>query len=356
MITELARAIAYEPKFDQKVGLKASYISKQIDTFIGERLNVRLSLNNYEIKDNLIYGKDMDEPFEDVIKRGIEYRQKAEGENRPDKRREEAELIGFLKVQKTLCDINTPTGTMMLSISPQGGKDSVYQHNFYDIFTLKKDKGGRRFIEARRYSSALTIPGYIDKLKPLFSMEENVDDAYLLSHPVKIGNGFFQDADEIHFHLHKDHKITELEKFKKIISSRLYERAKQKYIETGDPLFLDALMNIADMQAGLVKPNRYDALIGPNIELNIDRSVYNFGKQEVRQAATGCGSSGSLNKDKNSPFSVSEFGKKDRGYDFDHQGTCVVCQSGPKALGPCEICEQCTVKIEKEEDSGIKTT
>lgn len=41
---------------------------------------------------------------------------------------------------------------------------------------------------------------------------------------------------------------------------------------------------------------------------------------------------------------------KDRGYDFDHEGTCAVCNSGPKALGPCEICEDCVVKIEREEE------
>ncbi len=314
MIAELQpRAIAYEQKFDQRIGLKASYLSKQIDTHIGERLSVRLSLNNYEIKDNLIYGQDMDDPFTDVIKRGIEYRQKVEGENRPDKRREEAELTGFLKVQKTLCDINTPFGTMMLSISPQGGKDSVYQHNFYDIFTLKKDKGGRRFVEARRYSSALTIAEYKDKLKPLFSMEENVDDAYLLSHPVRIGNGFFQDADDIHSYLHKDHNVTELDKFQEIIGS--LDLLKREYYRTRDKKILDAIMNKADEMAGLVefKKDKYSSLIDPSIELKIGNEIDFYGGQKVRQAATGCGSSGGLNmnKDKNSPFSVSDFGNKD---------------------------------------------
>jgi len=30
---------------------------------------------------------------------------------------------------------------------------------------------------------------------------------------------------------------------------------------------------------------------------------------------------------------------------FDHEGTCVVCQGGPKALGPCDICISCDASL-----------
>jgi len=184
-----ARAIAYEPRFDQRIDVKASYISRQLDTFLGERLNVLLSKNKYEIKNNLIYGEDMEDSFIEVMKRGIEYRERLDGENRVDRKREEAEVTGFLKTQEVMCNPQTSVGTMMLSISPQGGKDSLYQHNFYDICTLRQAQG-KRFIEARRYSSALSTDEYKDKLKPLYHMVNALDDAYFLSHPVKIDNSF----------------------------------------------------------------------------------------------------------------------------------------------------------------------
>lgn len=304
------RAIAYEPQFDQRIGLKASYLSRQIDTFVGERLNVLLSKIKYEIKNNLIYGQDMDEPFIDVMKRGVDYRRKVEGENRVDKNREEAEVEGFLKTQEILCNPETPIGTMILSISPQGEENSLYQHNFYDIFTLKEEKG-QRFIEARRYSSALSTDEYKDKLKPLHDTEKNIDDAYFLSHPVKIDNGFFENADEIHSYLHKDHKTTELGEFERIIKT--CDLLKQEYIRTKDPRVLDAIMNKADLQAGLIdlKHDRlYDFLIGPSKALTVDQEIDFLGRQIVRAAASGCGPSNGFSNEKSisSPFSVSDFG------------------------------------------------
>ena len=223
-----------------------------MDTFIGERLNVQLSQNKYEIKNNFIYGEDMDGPFIEVMKRGVGYRQKDGGDQRIDKLREEAEVIGFLKIQEVLCNPGTSIGTMMLSVSPKGKKDSLYQHNFYDIFTLKEENS-KRFIEARRYSSILSNAEYKNKLSSLHYVPDAVDDAYFLNHPIKVDNVFFENADQIHSYLHRDHKVTELEQFQRIIRSYLYDRAKQKYIRTKDPRFLDAIMNIADVESGFVQ-------------------------------------------------------------------------------------------------------
>lgn len=296
-----AKAIAYEPRFDQEIGLKASYISRQIDTFLGERLNVLLSKNKYEIKNNLVYGQDMEEPFVEVIKRGVDYRKQVEGENRVDKKREEAEVKGFLKTQEVMCNPNTPIGTMMLSISPQGGRNSLYQHNFYDIFTLKEFEG-RRFIEVRRYSSALTPAEYKDKLKPLSYMGDVVDDADFLSHPVKIDNIFFENADQIHSYLHKNHDFTQVKDFEKILLS--LESLKREYIQKRNPRILDAMMNKADMKAGF-----YDDFTISCTLLTVDQEIDFLGRQPVRQVLAGCGSSGSVSGDKkSSPFSVSDFG------------------------------------------------
>jgi len=344
MIAERSmRAVAYEPKFDQRIGLKDSYIARQVDTFIGERLNVLLSLHKYEIKNDLIYGQDMEEPFIKVMRRGVDYRRKVEGENRVDRNREEAEVEGFLKTQEILCDSQTSIGTMMLSVSPIGGKDSLYQHNFYDIFTLK-ELDGKRFIEARRYSGTLTVEEYKDKLSPLSFMGNISDDADFLKNPIKIDDVFFKNSDEIHSYLHENHKVINVEEFERIMKA--CERLKREYVRSKDPRVLDAIINKADMEAGFI-----DRKISSNIPLTLNREIDFYGHQPVRVVATGCGSSGSTSLNslikKSSPFSVSEFGLEDDSYgsrEFD----CPECgktniRPKDKLLKNCQHCNSSKV-------------
>jgi hypothetical protein len=354
MIAERLRAKAYEPEFDRRKDLSFNYLSKQIDTFIGERLNVRLSKSRYEIKNGLIYGQDMNEPFIEVMKRGVDYRRKTEGEDRVDKDREEAEVEGFLKTQKLMRDPNTPIDTMMLSVSPQGSKDSLYQNNFYDIFTLKEENG-KRFVEARRYSSALKIEEYKDKLSP-FTFTKNISsDADFLKNPIKIDNVFFENAEQIHGYLHKDHQVTEDKKFKEITQS--YLDLKMEYFEKWDPLILQAIMNKADEKAGFTK-DKIDIYINYGKPLTVEQEINHYGRQEVRVVATGCGSSGSLLKNsldnKSSPFSVSEFGlnNEDINYEFDQDGPCRKCNADTKC-GPCGICKACDLSIRTSSKTGV---
>ena len=336
-----ARAIAYEPRFDQRIDVKASYISRQLDTFLGERLNVLLSKNKYEIKNNLIYGEDMEDSFIEVMKRGIEYRERLDGENRVDRKREEAEVTGFLKTQEVMCNPQTSVGTMMLSISPQGGKDSLYQHNFYDIFTLRQAQG-KRFIEARRYSSALSTDEYKDKLKPLYHMVNALDDAYFLSHPVKIDNSFFENADRLHSYLHRNHDFMKVEEFQKVL--RVCERLKQEYVRRRDPRVLDAIMNKADIEAGLVEGRS-------STTLTIDQEIGFLGRQPVRAVTTGCGSSGGLSGS-SKPFSVAEFGSE-TDYDFDQPGPCKKCGAMDAKCGPCGICRLCDLSIRADQKFSL---
>jgi hypothetical protein len=337
-------AVAYDPRFDQDRTLPGSLIARQVDTFLGERLNVLLSTSFYEIEDGIIYGEDMEDPFIEVIRKGVRYREGIGGENRVDRKREEAEVKGFLKVQEELSDPNTEIGTMMLSVSASGGKNSIYQHNFYDIFTVKEYEK-KRVIEARRYSSALSNEEYKEKLQPFYYIDELADDVYFLSHPMKIDSVFFDNPDEIHGYLHKDHEFINVREFERIIA--VCDDLKNEYIRTREPYILNAIMNKADHAAGLINLDVFSLdryILGTDPRSQIDF----YGGMKVRQAATGCGSSGSVSN----PFSVSEFSNltNDRGYDFDKTGTCVKCESGPKALGPCGICEECVVEIEKEDE------
>jgi hypothetical protein len=347
-------AVAYEPKFDQKTGLKPSYISKQIDTFIGERLNVCLSKFKFEFKDKTLYGEDMEEPFVKVIKRGIDYQEKERGINRTDREREEAELEGFLKIQEVMSDPAAPVGTMMLSVSPKGSEGSLYGHNFYDIFTLKEEQN-EKFVETRRYSSALSIEEYKDKLKPLQFMENISNGADFLKNPIKIENVFFKNADQVHAYLHRNHNTLDQEKFERIILS--LNSLKQAYIQNRSPEILDAIMNKADAEAGIVKfesDRLYTSLSSFGKPLTVDQEIYFFGKQEVRKVATGCGSSGSSSKNiidkiSNNLFSVSESGLLGESEWF----TCPKCSY--KADGPVgNQCPGCGLtKEEYAQESGV---
>lgn len=69
----------------------------------------------------------------------------------------------------------------------------------------------------------------------------------------------------------------------------------------------------------------------------------------------GCAGGGSKeNKNGNESGRHNSMGSSRRGeistsseenYSFDHDGICVVCDEGPKPVGPCEICESCDAKL-----------
>ncbi len=333
-----SKAVAYDDRFDRERAMPAAYVTRQLETFLGERLNVLLSKNKYEIKNNLIYGENMNDPFIDVIKRGIEYRSKLDGDQRVDKKREEAESEGFSKVQEILCNPNTPPETMIISVSPPGEGVSIYKHNFYDIFTLKKE-GEKKFIEARRYSSALSNNEYQDKLSlfypKLYGKDVNVTDVYFLSHPV-MANSLFQNPDQLHEYFHKNHKFMKEEHFEQVIDAcRLLINYYVEEVSinpnnvTRLRLILNAILNKADREADLIHTEKdifYDAILGPNRVLDFRQEVEFLGNQPVRAVAAGCGPSGGFGKDKksSSPFSVSDFGLSEDKYG-DRKFECPEC-------------------------------
>ena len=296
-----------------------SYIPTQMETNLGERFNVSLSQFEYDIKDGQMWGRDMDEPFIDSIKRGRDYRK--ENGNPVDVVREEAEVMGFEKIQSVLLEPETPIGTMMLSISLRGGKDSTYQHNFYDIFTLKQTKTGKRYIEVRRYGSALGVEDYQTMLLPFANIEIDSKEpaASLLKNPIAIQNTFT--AENLHRYLHEDYPHMEEKKFelvKKHCKSLISEYAKSVWENPKDmknhALLFNTILNKADEVAGRIEVEGFDVWqkIPPiSTPLMINEDISQFGFKQVREVMTGCGSSEGYDVSKdimNSPFSVSEFG------------------------------------------------
>jgi ribosomal protein L37AE/L43A len=320
------RIVAYEPRFDREAYLSVlpvekeklnSYTKTQLETHLGERFNVLLSETRFEIKGEKIYGENSNEPFMDVLQRGVLYRRK--NGDPVDFEREQAEADGFEKIQKELTGKETPLGTMMLSISPPGGEGSIYQHNFYDVFTLKKDEKGK-YIEAIRYSSGVGIDEYVDKLKILKTYDKIPKDSDFLKDPIKVDTSSFADSDALHRFLHKEHDyITrkEFEEIKKIttplalsIINNLSQRPwdEEKQIEG-----MRAYYNGADLAQKIIQTKGKGFYDFAQNKVFSEKDIYWLGQQPVRKTTTGCGISGdfsqpSLKSSIKSPYSVSEAG------------------------------------------------
>ncbi len=318
------------------------FIAKQIETHLRERFNVLVSAIEYEIVDGHLVRQKTKEPFIESIKRGRDVIRKL-SPNPIDFDREDAEVIGFRRIDSSMSDPLTALGSKMLSISVKGEKESKYQHNFYDIFTLK-ERNGERYVELLRYSSALNSMDYLKRLSLDTNNPPKAED--FLANPIKITNVSIT-PEQIHEALHIDHEYMEPSDFDEIWIT--IQPFVKRYLLNRDARSFNAILNFADE----VWENKNRKEKGQEYKdyLNYRHSyneVRDLEEKEVRQVSTPCpGKSGA--DIGNSPFSVSEFS---RGYSFDHEGTCVVCNSGPKALGPCEICEECTIKIEKKEQLG----
>jgi len=281
MLEFYRQAEAYTQEFDRRPGLPPFFIKLQLEKHIGERFNVLLSKTRYELRGDKIFGEGSNEPFTDVLIRGQDFR-KLHG-NPMDQERENAEVLGFQKIEKIMTDHRTSFGTMVLSFSLKGREGSSYQHNFYDIFTKNQDGS----IEARRYSSALGAgeaarfyleTGYKGK-------EELADDSFFLLNPIIIKDKRFKTPDDLHRYLHRDHPFTTVEEFERIIRGAKASILKYAYSPT--PFNFNEALNAADLSAGLL-----EADINDDLEL---------GLIPVREVKTGCGLSGGA-------YSLSEFG------------------------------------------------
>lgn len=326
----------------------SAFTRRNLETHLGERLNVLLSKTRFEIIDNQFYIQNSNEPFSAMLIKGRDYRK--EHGNPSDWPREQAEVEGFSIIEKTLCDKDAKVGTMMLSVSPPGAKNSIYQHNFYDVFTLMEDDAGR-FIQARRYSSSLTCREYADEIRKAIPNSPVIlfpSDAYFLSHPVEVDTKLNLLADDIHRLFHRKHGFMSEDDFEKVLlSCGSFIETYVKILED-DPdneeylkLAFNAILNKADYVAENIKQDDMDA----------NKNILYWGNKTVKQLATGCGiSSGfsTLSKNK-SPFSVRKFGAVDRDYSFDSIGECKVCGKEKVAVGPCGICEACDDRITSEQ-------
>lgn len=274
------------------------FITTQLETHLKERFHVLLSIVDYGIVDGHLVRQGTNEPFTNVIARGRDYIRTI-APNSVDFDREDAEVEGFEKIDAFLSDPNTPLGSKTLSISPKGEEGSKYQHNFYDIFTLKR-KNEQRFVELRRYSSALTPEDYVVQLPGLYPRSPTAAD--FLANPIPVTDIFIS-AEQIHKELHREHDYTTTEDFEEIWQG--VQPAVNRYLGSRDANSFNAILNLADkVWESQKKRKKGEAYIDYKNYFPSYAELRDYGNEEVRQVSGGCpGKSGA----ENSPFSVSEF-------------------------------------------------
>lgn len=310
--------LQYNTKYDQHE-TDPQFITTQIETHLRERFNVLVSTVEYGIADGHLVRKGKKEPFINSIKRGRDIIQKLSS-NSIDFERENAEVIGFgEKIDPFLSSPQTSIGSKMLNISLQGGK---YQHNFYDIFTVK-ERSGERYVELSRYSSALSAQDYATRFSGL-DPENPPTAAEFLANPIIITDIFIT-AEQIHQMLHEEHEYMKPSEFDEIWKAVSRQPFFKSYLLKRDARSFNAIINFADEVWENIhkrdKGEKYRDYIDDVVTYSEIRSLE---ERNVRQVSTPCpGKSGAdIN---NSPRSVSEFGslKDDLG---DREFECPACK------------------------------
>ncbi len=295
---ELQKVLYEQPdRYEEEKKQFEGYINFQLLTTLGERYNRGISEYSYRVRDGKLVGEHSDEPFEDVLIRGRDYR--LENGSPLDHPREAAEVEGFQKMQEIMTDEETPDGTIVISVSPPGREGSIYKHNFYDMFQKTEDGS----IKAVRFSSSLTAEETIDRLKELvpdLDTPEELSDVSLLSSPLTLGNGLTME--KIHQLLHRDHEVMSEEDFEEI--KRLSDILRTSFIASllADPdnerahaLRFNALLNGADDIADLLKAKRNGVIFERKSQKKYtERDISSLGMRAVRGVDTGCGFSGGI--------------------------------------------------------------
>jgi hypothetical protein len=366
--------LAYNPLFDERdyanfhslsileqERLKA-YTRRQLETYVGERVNVEVSVTRYEIVDGKIFSADKNDFLVDIIKRGITHRRKVG--NPADFPREDAELVGAEKTQARLCSKEAPIGAMNLSISPPSGD---YKNNYFDLWIVKQDERGRRFLEAHRYLSNLTINEYRSRVAPFKMFDSKPTAVEFLEDPIEIDS--FESSEEVQKYFNGGVRALEKEELEKInqinaplIVSYINSLIDNPYDFFGHRLRQNAILNQADITLETLQSQ--DAKFVEDLYLTwafapqeiVEERVWSLGVRQAREVSGPCPGvskgfdlgisiSGSLSA-LNAPFSVADFGALNSteewdGKTYDKAGPCRLCGEDVPC-GPCKVCKACT--------------
>ena len=319
-----------------------SYNKDQMIKGLGERFHVVISRYEYDIRDDKLWGKDMDEPAIDSFMRGRDHR--LEHGNPVDFQREESEVRGFEKMQKIMAADTTPVETTVMSISQPGLEGTTYNDNFIDFHTKKIDENGRVYVQSQRVSSGLTMEESIKKISAFAQIEIDGNDpaASLLENPIAIDSSMT--VDDLVFYMYKDHDYMDERTFRAIVGSvsHLVNAYAESVVKNPDDknyhrLIANTILNKADEALEDIKIYGVEALekIMPiTTPYHIEREIEDYGHREVREIMAGCGRSGGFEVDgKETAQSVA---------DFDPNKKRILCCT-------CPFCQE---KVEAEISGG----
>lgn len=323
-----------------------------LETTLAERFHAKVSRRRDLIEHGRIVSAHTHEPLVEMFERGRMARMQ-DGSSPHDQMREKAEVIGFAKVDARFTSQTqdkpfsfspcTEVNSMIISFSKQGGAESVYQHNFYDIFTLKQDERGNRYQTAERFLSSVDEKGYIQKaleLDPEYFSQEKYKatqillglteedeiplDVYLLANPLLIvpGTTVYKTSDDVHTDLHAERECMAEDIFQRVIrKNKPYGRnylqtlRESPYDLNKRDVAFNAYLNHADEIVELLQnPHKetiiYEAEDDDTLPMPVD--VNRLGRRQVRPVDTACGwSEGAtiavMEGVQQSPFSVLDF-------------------------------------------------
>lgn len=174
----------------------------EIQTMLKERYKAFMSSFELMVDDkgNLRSSLFPRDTYEDILRRGIEYRRQ---NGSPELEREEKELEGILKIQNLSSNPDTPIGTKYLLFSPPGiVENTTYKKRFVDYGELVEDEQKKRSWKFTRFECGLSDEEYArvaELLEPgFFQDQKGPIDAWYLSKPIfKAPHEMPQTADTI---------------------------------------------------------------------------------------------------------------------------------------------------------------
>ncbi|MEK7571500.1 MAG: hypothetical protein AAB553_04440 [Patescibacteria group bacterium] len=367
-----------------------------LKTNLVERVKSNTVPITYEIRDGQLFAElPAENPGEKpsavsvrtIIQEGIDYRL---SHGTLEAEREHAELVGWIKLEAALADPQTEIGTTYTVFSPpssviEEGKKGAYEKAFINTYTLKS-KDGKKYVELTQRDVDLDKEGYrkaAQLLDPqLFvpydqAAEKPLLDAYLLSRPLKgelpaaILEGKRMEIHDFEKHIYHDPLLKQMVDFymQGVEDAVLKLPATPNWKELC--IRFNAILNMSDQlekgeQKDFFEPGKTyqifpEADTNLITELQVMAAVHQIGKlTPVKKGGAGCPTNRGYDVSGGNPSSplipegsvglaglASMLKKKDSSeeYSFDHEGTCVVCNSGPTAVGPCEICVPCDAKM-----------
>lgn len=343
---EIAEELLSPAEFKRQEEQLNLRFEEDLKSEIRERFCTQQYQTIYSLRDGKLINSQYDQPFSKIIKKGIESRRQ---NGSADQTREQAELIGFERVEQILNGAAEPS--TVVSISPRGTKESIYQRNFFDVFQKQENDQ----IIMTRFTSTATLEGFqaaAQKLNPAVPRPIVPTDAYFLSHPLKTTASLEQILEAIELDktaIEKDYVETIVENCLPVILAYVNNPSEAGYI---------AAVNLADILAGKkTLPNSQfnDSAIERLSDSLSFRSTFNYlASLSVRPVQTGCGFSGSgrtetefTSRAISNVWSVADFGRggldEDKGdFDCPRCGETITYGAGITECPGCGLAATCS--------------